>query len=223
MIPMVPAVICAFCCSWYIYNIIRDNILKQHNSKGSWSSPFDSWEEIQSLKWQTLSFLESNCFIGFAFIPLMMYSRKVMAPYLSSAINICGFFNEHFASPSPFPSEGTSTRGGGGGVMLIHSHPHFWVCFSSVMLARSSFQGQRFPAQGIFLFTQIILLREMPCCDIKWEENKAGDLINELPVDVGMRGQIRHKNKIIRLKLGAERASQSVKIFACVSFCRLAS
>lgn len=223
MILMVLAAICAFCCSSYIYNIIRDNILRQHNSKGSWSSyPFDCWEEIQSLKWQTFSSLESNCFIGFIFIPLMIYFRKVMAPYLSSGINICGFFNERFATLSPFPSEGTSTRGGGG-VALIHSHPPFWVCISSDVLARSSFQGQRFPAQGIFLFTQIILLREMPCCDSKWEENKAGDLINEVPVDVGMRGQIRHKSKITQLNLGAERASQSVMILACVSFPRLAS
>ena len=63
----------------------------------------------------------------------------------------------------------------------------------------------------------------MPCCDMKCEENKAGDLINELPVDVGVHGQIRHKSKITQLNLGAERASQSVKIFACVSFSRLAS
>lgn len=50
-----------------------------------------------------------------------------------------------------------------------------------------------------------------------------GDLINELPVGVGMRGQIRHKSKITQRNPGAERASQSVKISACVSFSRLAS
>lgn len=148
---------------------------------------------------------------GFTFIPLIMYSRKVTAPYFSSEINICGFFNEHFATPSPFPREGTSPQGGGRGVTLIHSQPphppHFGVHFSSDVLARSLFQGQRFPAQGVFLFTQIILLREVPCWDIKWEENKVGDLINELPVNVGMRGQIRHKNKIAQLNLSAERAS----------------
>lgn len=60
---------------------------------------------------------------GFTFIPLIMYSRKVTAPYFSSEINICGFFNEHFATPSPFPREGTSTQGGGRGVTLIHSPP----------------------------------------------------------------------------------------------------
>lgn len=38
-----------------------------------------------------------------------------------------------------------------------------------------------------------------------------GDLINEPPVGVGMRGRIRHKSKITQLNLGAERASQSVK------------
>lgn len=43
-------------------------------------------------------------------------------------------------------------------------------------------------------------------------------MINELPVDVGMSGQIRHKGKINLLNLGAERVSQSDKVFACASF-----
>lgn len=63
----------------------------------------------------------------------------------------------------------------------------------------------------------------MPHCDIKWEENKVGDLIIELRIDVGLCGQSGHKSKIARLNLGAEKAFQSIKIFAHVSFSRLAS
>lgn len=68
--------------------------------------------------------------------------------------------------------------------MLIPSHPPFF----GFPLHLACLTGQRFAAQEIFLFTQIILLRKMPCCDIKAEENKAGDVINELPVEVGMSG-----------------------------------
>lgn len=75
---MVLAAICAFCYSWYICSIIKD-FLRQHNSKASWSSyPFACWEGMQSLKWQTLSFLERKCFIGFTFTHPTRYFRKVI-------------------------------------------------------------------------------------------------------------------------------------------------
>lgn len=63
----------------------------------------------------------------------------------------------------------------------------------------------------------------MPDCDIKWEENKVGDLIIELRIDVALCGQSGHKSKIAQLHLGVEKAFQSIKIFAHVSFSRLAS
>lgn len=45
---------------------------------------------------------------------------------------------------------------------MCHSYPFslsFSVSFSADVLARSSFQGLRFPVQASFLFAQIITLR----------------------------------------------------------------
>lgn len=143
------------------------------------------------------TFPESTCFTCLAFTSSRYTSgRQHLLNLVLEWLLMCFVFLFCFFLNEQLTSECTSM---GGGVIPIHSRSLFQFLFQLMFLPGAHSKCWAFQSRLRFCLLRLFCW-EMPFSDTKEEGNKAGDLINELPLDVGMCKQIRHERETLVLR-----------------------